>query len=457
MAFSALPLSTNIVVVELPVLLVLSLPAHSMHPKYERFFLIFVIALGAVLRIVDIAVPDFATDEAQFALGASAAQPPLGMFLLQIPQFFFPHEIIPIRAVSVLLGLLTLPLIFGITKTFSEEKTALLTAAVAAIFPSHIFFSRLAYLSIPLCFGWALLLFTFLKARRAKTYQSAVPWIIAVFLASVFVTHIKTQGLLLPLLLLTGTLIERRKQKNNSQFSIFNYQLSLTLFLSLLPISFYILTHPGIAATLFLYSGSMYGVSNILTRVLELVTTWWSILGIFLLAIFFGLQSLRECPWPVNALIVIGLLIGLLLGPGHSYYTTKLVFLSIPIAISLSLLTVNARTICMIFLLLFTLFTLGPTRLVPFPHEIFTENGFWNQNAPEFNEFLRSEKSVVVLGDAGHQVRWYLEPEILAGKNMPPPYETKYVLLLGQEELGKVAGSKVVLAGEMAAIVQIRD
>ena len=428
-----------------------------MHRNYERLFLLFIIALGAALRIVDITIPDLATDEAQFALGASAAQPPVGMFLFEIAQMLFGHEIFAVRGVSVLLGLLTLPLIFGITKTFSDEKTALLATAIAAIFPSHIFFSRLAYLSVALCFGWALLLFVFLKARKAKTYESALPWIIAVFLASVFVTHIKTQGLLLPFFLLIGSFIQGWIKRKNSQFSILNFQLSMALFLSLVPISLYILTHPGIAATLFLYGGSMYGVSDFMMRVRELFSVWWSLIGIFLIAAIFGMSALRKCPWPLQTLIIIGLLIGLLLGPGHSYYATKLVFLSIPLAIALTTLAMNVRMSVMTVLLLCTLFTLGPAHLVPFPDELFLNKGSWNEEAATLNELLKGEKSVIVFGDAGHQVRWYLEPEVLVGKNLSPPYDANYALLLNIGETRKVPTTKVVFVGETGGLVQMKD
>lgn len=425
--------------------------------NFECHFLLCIIALGAVLRIVDVSVPDFASDEAQFALGASAAQPPAGMFLFQFAQILFGHEITAVRGVSVLLGILTLPLIFGITKTFSDEKTALLATAIAAIFPSHIFFSRLAYLSVALCFGWALLLFAYLKARKAKSYKQAAPWIIAVFLASVFVTHIKTQGLLLPFFLMIGSFIEAHiARSKNPSLSSFLVPLSSALLLSLIPIALYILTHPGVAATLLLYGGSMYGVSDFIIRVQELFSVWWSLIGIFLIAALFGMKDFRKCPWPLQTLIVIGFLIGLLLGPGHSYYATKLAFFSIPIAMALSTLEKKLRVTLVTALLIFTLFTLCPAHLVPFPHELFAKEGSWNKEAPIFNDLLGDEQSVIVFGDAGHQVRWYLEPEVLVGKNMSPPYGANYALLLDIGETRKVPDSKIVFVGETAGLVKMR-
>lgn len=61
---------------------------------------------------------------------------------------------------------------------------------------------------------------------------------------------------------------------------------------------------------------------------------------------------------------------------------------------------------------------------------------------------------MTVLGDAGHHLRWYLEPRVLVGKDMIPPYPTKYVILLGLDEASKVAGSKLVWVSEGVGVVR---
>ncbi|MBU2259507.1 glycosyltransferase family 39 protein, partial [Patescibacteria group bacterium] len=282
-----------------------------------------IILLGIVLRMVDVGIPDFSTDEAQFALGASAAQPPIGMALFAFSQAIFGPSILAARSVSILLGIASVILLFFIARTFLTKDSSLLVAALAGIFPTHILFSRLAYLSIPLCFAWLLVLLTFLKAQKDTR------WLIPLFLASVFATFIKTQGLLLPLLLLFGTILPLRKSK----LSIVNCQLSIVLALSLIPIGLYIVTNPGILATLLLYGGNMYGLSNFIDRIVTLISLWWGLLPVLLIFGFVSITHAREVPWPVWILIGIGTFIGLLLGPAHQYYTTYLVFWTIPNAL----------------------------------------------------------------------------------------------------------------------------
>ncbi|MDP7247170.1 MAG: glycosyltransferase family 39 protein [Candidatus Peribacteraceae bacterium] len=181
-----------------------------MNCKCSNKLLWLIIILGVLLRLTDVAFPDFATDEAQFALNASAAQPPIGMFFFWLAQTIFGASIISARAVSIAFGIATIYLIYKIVLEFSEKKAALTAAAFASIFPTHIIFSKLAYLSVPLCFAWALTTLMFIKANK-KPHDSKL--LIALFLSSVLATFIKTQGLLFPLLLLIGIIIESIKNK----------------------------------------------------------------------------------------------------------------------------------------------------------------------------------------------------------------------------------------------------
>ena len=59
-------------------------------------------------------------------------------------------------------------------------------------------------------------------------------------------TFVKAQGLLFPLLLLFGRILEKRR-------AALRDPLTIVLALSLIPIFFFVLTHPGLPATLFLY------------------------------------------------------------------------------------------------------------------------------------------------------------------------------------------------------------
>ena len=409
--------------------------------KTEAFLTIgILIAIGILLRITDLAIPDLATDEAQALFAASAAWTPLGMWIIEAVRTILNDEIVVIRFVSVFFGILTLPLIYLTAKEFTNKKTAILAVIIASLFPSHIIFSRLAYLSVQQCFWWIAVLFCYFKARKGDNFI----WYLALFLTSVAATMTKTQGLLLPLLLIIGTLIERRKSK-----------LSITLALSLIPVTFYILTKPGIAATLFLYTGNMYGVSGPFDRIGALIATWWRVIGFFLIALIVSIPMLRKLPWPFLTLLTIGTLIGFLLGAGHEYYTTHLVLWSIPIAMMLIKFKPALRSISVAILLLFSVVTLGPTGLLQnkWTYELYQERGFWNTYAAEINAHLEGEEVVTAIGDIGHHVRWYVKPRVLVGKNMERPYPTNYFLVFGVDEAANVSG-KIVEVFEHLAVVR---
>ncbi len=405
-----------------------------MRPQRDAIFLWLLIAIGVALRLTDLLFPDFATDEAQAALGATAAWTPLGMQIMGLVQLLFGHEIIVARGVSVAFGIAFLPLLYALARHYRlREQEALLVTAIAAIFPSHILFSRLAYLSTQLLFGWTLTLFFFLKAREKQDTLSLV----SLFLASVFVTLIKTQGLLLPLLLLLGTFVEQ--WRNWRKLKTKNYQLitlSFVLLLSLIPVTLYILTHPGIAATVLLYEGNLYGTAHLLTRVTDLLSTWWHMLSLFLLAMLFSLRMLPSFSWPLWITLAWVSVHGLLLGPGNPYYTTELVLFALPIALLLQRCTVTLRYATLSGLLILTLLLLGPRAFFQSPLTLgpYAHEGYWNTHAARINEVLKGEEAVTVLGYPGHHLRWYLEPHLLLGRNMTPPYPTKFLLVPESKE-----------------------
>ena len=406
--------------------------------KCANKFLWLIIILGILLRLTDVTFPDFATDEAQFALGASAAQPPIGMFFFWLTQAIFGTSIISARLVSIIFGIATIYLIYQIVLTFSDKKIALTAAALAAIFPTHIIFSRLAYLSVPLCFAWALTTLMFIKAKNKPNNSKLL---IGLFLSSVLATFIKTQGLLLPFFLLLSSLYAMRKNNKKPLFTI-HYSLFIILFLSLIPITLYILTNPGIGATLTLYGGNMYGVSGIFERISTLIKLWWHLIPI--LSILFALsliqlvtknQKLKTWSLPLTALILAGVLLGLLLGPAHEYYTTYLVYWSIPIALLLSRMKPCWTPIILTLIVINTLLIVGPRSIFlnGRTYRVYQSEGYWNTHADRINEVLEGVDEVIVLGHPGHHIRWYLEPLTLVGKNMDLTNRKGVYLNLGKE------------------------
>jgi len=413
--------------------------------KLDSFLLWLCIGVGIALRMTDLGVPDFATDEAQAALGATAAWTPLGMQIMGLAQSLFGHTIIVARSVSAVFGIALLPLLYLIAREYTDKKTALLITAIAAIFPTHIVFSRLAYLSAQLLFGWTLMLYCFLKTRKAilapqsSLSASGVGWMFALFFASVFATLIKSQGLLFPGLLILGTFIEQ--WKTSKKLSIVNClpaealakagQLSIVLVLSLLPTTLYILTHPGIAATVLLYGGNMYGISGFFHRFIELFTTWWTELSLFLIVLVFALPSLKNFSWPVSALLALVSTVGFILGPDHAYYVSDLVLFALPIGMMLSKIHPIVRKGTLGALLILTLLILGPTTLyrTQWTYPLYQEKGYWNTHAETLNAVLKGEETVTVLGFPGHHLRWYLTPRLLVGREMTPPYPTAFILI----------------------------
>jgi len=429
------------------------------------------ILVGIMLRFADLGFPDFATDEAQAALGATAAWTPLGMMILEFVQGLFGREIFIVRGVSVFFGLLQIPLMYSLALFVMQKRrsspqiaheTALIVTAITAIFPSHILYSRLAWLSVYLCTTWTLVLYAYLRARE----KNQTLWLVLLFLASVFATLLKTQGLLFPLILLFGRIIELLIAKSLGKIKkwekVFKDELALTLVFSFIPVTFYILTHPGIAATVLLYGGDLYGLSNITLRFEDLFYTWWHILTIFLIALIGSLRFLWDLAplpkrwkvWPIWGLLFLCATLGLLLGPGNGYYTTYLVLFSLPIGIGLMRSKNWVRMGALTVLFITTILSLGPRdfTLNTWTLEPFKTPGYWNLNVDKINALLKDESAVTVLGYAGHHLRWYLDPYLYVGRNMTPPYPTKMIIILGNPELARGLGG-VVFADDQVTIV----
>jgi len=418
-----------------------------------------IILLGIYLRLTNIGLPEFATDEAQLALGKSAAWTPFAMELIVMVQKLLGFEMIIARSVSVVFGVACLPLIYLITKEISSKRAALIALGLSAIIPTHIIFSKLAYPSVYLCFAWLLTLLMFLKAKQNneltnKRINESI-YLIGLFLAAVLSTFIKTQGLLLPLFLLIVSGFKLLRSKKS--LSIVNCQLSIVLALSLAPVSFYILTKPGIFATLFLYGGNMYGTSNFVQRITDLVMQWWELAPLFL--ILFALSILHffrrpksnvrspKLSWPIWTLILIGIINGLLLGPSHEYYTTHLIYWCIPIA----MLIANLKPIWIsTVLIIITAHSFVGLQT----HRLYTKESYWNTHADKINEALGDANEVIALGYPGHHIRWYLKPEVLVGKNMDLRQRNGTFLLLNKEEWVKVSNGEKVYEDEKIMIVK---
>ncbi len=407
--------------------------------------LLCIILFGVMLRVIDLGFPDVSTDEAQFVLGASAAHPPLGMALFRLGILIGGPSIVAARAVSVVFGILTLVVIYLIALHLQGRSTALLTAAIAAVVPSHILFSRLAYLNITLILAWLATLLLFLLARR----DDRPVFILLLFLCSVCGTFVKAQGLVFPLLLLLGRIIEKRR-------SALQDPLTIVLTLSLIPIAFYIVTHPGLPATVLLYGGNMFGFSDFFGRVMALMRTWWPLALLFLPLAFLSIPIIRKMPWPVIILLLLAPVMALLLGPDHSYYATDLVCFALPVALLLGYFPAAARIGVMVILSANAFLILAPRDVFisPWTYPLVRTAGYWNSHADALNKLVMNEEQVISLGATGHHVRWYLTPEVLVGNDMDLTGRSGTFLLLDKAAMKRIPDATVVYEDERLIVAR---
>ena len=371
--------------------------------------LLFFVLVGILLRMVDISLPDFSTDEAQYAFG-SKAHPFVAIGMMQIFQALFGHTLLVVRSISVLAGIATLFVLFATVRFLFPEKkeVAELTLAVASLFTSHILLSRLAYLDATQCLMWACLLYAFLRARERQTVAS----ITMLNVASVLAIFVKVQGMLFPFFLLLGRIIEKRGRVHRDP-------VFLALCLSFVPFAFYILSQPEVGAVFFLYTGKVIGFIDLSGRFISLLTLWKSILGIFLILIPFSLPKVRSLPWPVTLLLLLAIGINFFLSP-RLYYSTYLVFFAMPIGLLLASWKIHYRVVTLCAIFLSTLLIAGPQvfPLRSYRFYLFQHPGYWNTHAAAINKSIGESDEVIAIGHVGHQVRWYIDAKVLVGHEM---------------------------------------
>ncbi len=393
--------------------------------RSERFFLWLVIALGVALRFVDLGVPDLFTDETQFILGGvSNGHPAPALWILRGAEMLFGPHILVVRITMAVAGVLCLLPLYGIARRIMSARGALLSVAVASIVPSHIIFSRIAYLDVFLCLGWLLMTFTFLWTTE-KVTPTRLFLLYLVFLIASFA---KTQAFLLTFLFVIGRIfVLRRKAWKDPVLFL--------LVLSTIPILLTVATHPAILANIIGNSrNGLFGAAP--SRFLALIGMWWSTSWLFLPFLAFSVPFARRFPWPVWMLFSVASLIGFFFGANHPYYATYLIVYALALGVALSLLPRSLSLVVVATLAVITVLFVGPRDLVPRStlYSWYREPGYWNTHADIINEKLDGASVVTVLGDAGHQVRWYLNPRVLVGKTMDPRDIRGMILLLDNSQ-----------------------
>lgn len=361
--------------------------------------MIVTLLIGLLLRLWNIDLPDLATDEAQFILGASAAHPPLGMLLFR-GALAVHHSITAARMVSVLAGIASVGVLFAIAQRTQNRRTAITVSAVAAVFPGHVLFSKSAYLDGLLILTWLLTILTYEHTRAYSEKKNGFS-LFFLWAAAVASTFLKAQGFLFPLILLFWRIWEMRRQRP------WRDPITGVLILSMVPITLYLMTSPEIVATLQLYGGGLFGLQNILLRFLHTFGMWWHTLLLVLPLGIIALPWLKQYPRSVLLLCLLAVLQPLLLGPGHTYYATELVVFALPIGLLITRLPRIAQMIALIL-------CIGSACTV----QLRTPTTYWNTHAESLNALLAQEERVIAVGPVGHHVRWYLRPEILVGNAM---------------------------------------
>ncbi len=355
--------------------------------------------IGFILRLWQPGLADLSTDEAQFILGASAAHPPLGMLLFQ-GALALHHSITAARMVSVIAGFASICVLFAIARRTQTFQTASMVAGIAAVFPSHMLFSKSAYLDGLLTLGWLLTILSFERARADQEQPTGLA-LLFLWTTAVASTLLKTQGFLFPLMLLLLRLWDRRTHRP------WRDPITNILILSMVPIFFFLITGPEIVATLLLYGGGMFGLHGMLSRIPTAFDMWWGTLLLVLPLSIITLPWLKQLPRSVILLCLLALLQPLLLGPSHTYYSTALVVFALPIGLFLTRLPritqAGALMLC-----------IGSVIVV----QLRTPTTYWNTHADTLNDLLAQEERSVAVGRVGHHVRWYLRPEILVGNSM---------------------------------------
>ncbi|GAB4525318.1 MAG: hypothetical protein OHK0046_41030 [Anaerolineae bacterium] len=105
-----------------------------------------------------------------------AAFPRLYPYMQWWGAYLFGNSLFALRIISVIIGTLTVPALYGLAREIVDHRTALLATLLLAVFPPHIHFSRLGINNIadPL-FGTLLLLFLVraLKYQHMRDYALA--------------------------------------------------------------------------------------------------------------------------------------------------------------------------------------------------------------------------------------------------------------------------------------------
>lgn len=224
----------------------------------DSFFLILILLVAAWLRFYELAqlppglhfdLAFNALDIARLQLGdfriffpANTGREPLFIYLQALSAFAFGLTPFTLRLTSAIVGVVTIPLMYGFTRQLTGSRAiALLAALFSAISFWHIFYSRLGLrviLVVPLCIAtfWMLWL-------ALKTYKTKYSVLTGVFLALALYTYLSAR--LVPVALFALVIYAAWTDPANARRSLRKLAITfLVAFFLTLPLWYYFWLHP---------------------------------------------------------------------------------------------------------------------------------------------------------------------------------------------------------------------
>ncbi len=245
-----------------------------------------ILSIGGILRTWDLGViPSWDYDEGvNVNIAWNLAHGKLSWFNLEYtfvphpPLFFiasgallkiFGNDLLVLRALTVLYGLLTLALLYLMGREFLNEKLALLASFLFAIYPNAIFFGRIGFANNQLMFLSVLALYSLLKYFKHRT----VKWMYLAALTAGLASVTEASGLSMILSLCLIFLVYDRKN------------LLSVLFISSIPFALFVFSMLIISPHSFIHDINYQFIRLGNTEKVS-IDPFSNILGVFLLVLF---------------------------------------------------------------------------------------------------------------------------------------------------------------------------
>ncbi len=328
--------------------------------KYTLLILILIILLGLIIRMINLTGPPV-WDEAYYIVHSEeiklnpfkhptwGGHPPLYAYLLFCVHLIFGSSIIAYRMLSVILGTLTIILVFYFGKMLYNETIGIFAAFILSLFPPHVIMSRLIMMDVVLAFFGTLALYGYYAGEMNNSRKLMI---LGAF-SSICAILSKEPGILIPMIFVIWCLIQRR-------FSFYNA-------LTIIP-PYFVYAIWKIWALLADYRYSAHGVDY---TILDLITqqaqfeslpiSYVKIFGEDYLLLFFIILLIATYAFRIRIQnrttfnILLPIILIVLLGLPLGFYLIQ-EFVSIPP--TTSIVDLIALPLCICFWGLFTLYSL---------------------------------------------------------------------------------------------------